>query len=135
MLIELIRSEDLFTSVKDGLKRLNKMDLDKLISAVRAVSFSSVITLSVHIQLASSETRETNTARMASNRVAQMLSLRNLVKNLPLLEKALLGARSELLQIIHHVNYPPSRFNKPLLTYYGIPSYWRMIAYLRSRRW
>ncbi|KAI0317904.1 muts domain V-domain-containing protein [Amylostereum chailletii] len=83
---ELVQSEDLFTAVKDRLKHLNKMDFDKLISS-----------------LAASEARETNTARMSSNRVAQMLNLRNLVKNLPPLEKALAGGRSKLLQIIRHL--------------------------------
>jgi len=33
-----------------------------------------------------------------------MLNLRNVVRNLPLLQKALEGSRSQLLQIIHDVS-------------------------------
>ncbi|KIM81717.1 hypothetical protein PILCRDRAFT_97607 [Piloderma croceum F 1598] len=80
---ELVQSEDRFTDVKDALKTLNKMDFDKLVAS-----------------LAASEARATNTAKSASARVSQMLNLRNVVRNLPLLQKALEGSRSQLLQII-----------------------------------
>ncbi|KAG2023704.1 DNA mismatch repair protein MSH2, variant 3 [Coprinopsis cinerea AmutBmut pab1-1] len=80
---ELINSEDRFNYVRDALKALNKMDLDKLI-----------------ISLASSEARETSSAKMASQRVSQMLNLRNIVAQIPLLRTALQGCRSQLLRII-----------------------------------
>ncbi|KAH9982044.1 muts domain V-domain-containing protein [Lactifluus volemus] len=80
---ELIQSEDRFTEVKDALRHLCKVDVDKLISS-----------------LASSETRETSSARTASSRVTQMLNLRDVVRRLPALEKALIGSKSELLRII-----------------------------------
>ncbi|KAL7285904.1 hypothetical protein ACG7TL_001015 [Trametes sanguinea] len=80
---ELIQSEDRFGEIKNALKPLNKLDLDKLISS-----------------LASSEVREISSAKTASARVAQMLNLRNIVQSLPRLAKALQGSRSQLLQII-----------------------------------
>ncbi|CAA7267689.1 unnamed protein product [Cyclocybe aegerita] len=80
---ELINAEDRFTYVRDALKTLNKMDFDKLIVA-----------------LASSEARPTTSAKPASQRVLQILNLRSVVKNVPLLRKALEGCRSQLLQII-----------------------------------
>lgn len=33
--VELVQSEDMFTAIKDGLKQVNKLDFDKLISCVR----------------------------------------------------------------------------------------------------
>ncbi|CDO71736.1 hypothetical protein BN946_scf184920.g20 [Trametes cinnabarina] len=80
---ELVQSEDRFGEVKNAFKPLNKLDLDKLIAS-----------------LASSEVRETNSAKTASARVSQMLNLRNIVQSLPRLVKALQGSRSQLLQII-----------------------------------
>ncbi|KAI0962828.1 hypothetical protein AcW1_000092 [Taiwanofungus camphoratus] len=80
---ELVQTEERFNDVKDALKTLNKVDFDKLISS-----------------LAASEARESSTAKPAAARVAQMLNLRNIVKSLPLLARALAGSRSELLQII-----------------------------------
>ncbi|KAI9510622.1 muts domain V-domain-containing protein [Russula earlei] len=80
---ELVQSEDRFTEVKDALKHLCKVDIDKLISS-----------------LASNETREASSARTASSRVTQMLNLRDVVRHLPALQKALVGSTSELLKII-----------------------------------
>ncbi|KAI9437019.1 muts domain V-domain-containing protein [Lactarius indigo] len=80
---ELVRCEDRFTEVKDALKHLCKVDLDKLISV-----------------LASNETREACSARTASSRVTHMLNLRGVVRHLPALQKALVGSKSELLCII-----------------------------------
>ncbi|EIN13274.1 hypothetical protein PUNSTDRAFT_109550 [Punctularia strigosozonata HHB-11173 SS5] len=82
---ELINSEDKFTAVRDALKTMHKMDFDKLITS-----------------LAISEARElTTSAKVASTRVSEMLNLRNLVKSLPLLQTALAGSRSRLLQDIY----------------------------------
>ncbi|KNZ82138.1 MutS like protein [Termitomyces sp. J132] len=81
---EFIRTEDRYTEVRDALKAFNKMDFDKLI-----------------VSLASQEVRVANTAKVASSRILQMLNLRNVVKNLPLLQKALAGSQSQLLRIIH----------------------------------
>ncbi|KAH6917711.1 DNA mismatch repair protein MutS [Coprinopsis sp. MPI-PUGE-AT-0042] len=80
---ELINSEDRFNYVRDALKALNKLDLDKLI-----------------ITLASSEAKENVKAKPASQRVSQMLSLRNVVAQVPVLKKALEGCRSTLLRIL-----------------------------------
>ncbi|EIW65180.1 MutS family protein MSH4 [Trametes versicolor FP-101664 SS1] len=80
---ELIQTEDRFNEVKNAMKPLSKLDLDKLISS-----------------LASSEVRETSSAKSASARVAQMLNLRSIVQSLPRLAKALDGSRAQLLQII-----------------------------------
>ncbi|GAW02763.1 like protein [Lentinula edodes] len=57
---ELVQDEDLFNEVRSALKTLNSMDFDKLIAT-----------------LAASETIVTNSAKAASNRVTQMLNLRN----------------------------------------------------------
>ncbi|KAF5361637.1 hypothetical protein D9758_007277 [Tetrapyrgos nigripes] len=76
--------EDLFNEVKSALKTLNKMDFDKLIA-----------------MLVQSETKPTTTAQGAAARVSQMLNLRNVVHNLPLLRKALEGTKSPLLRIVY----------------------------------
>ncbi|KAL4244476.1 DNA mismatch repair MutS family protein [Abortiporus biennis] len=83
---ELVQSEERFTLIKDGLKTLNKLDFDKLI-----------------VSLASYESSETTNSKIAATRVTQMLQLRSVVKNVPLLAKALDGSRSQLLQIIHEM--------------------------------
>ncbi|KAJ7353331.1 muts domain V-domain-containing protein [Mycena albidolilacea] len=83
---ELVQSEERFTDVRAGLKPLNKMDFDKLIAC-----------------LASSETKPSSTAKPAAARVSQMLDLRNIVRNLPALQKALEGSQSQLLKIIHEM--------------------------------
>ncbi|KAJ6554549.1 muts domain V-domain-containing protein [Mycena capillaripes] len=83
---ELVQSEERFTDVRAGLKPLNKMDFDKLIAC-----------------LAASETRPITNAKPAAARVSQMLDLRNIVRNLPALQKALEGSQSQLLKIIHEM--------------------------------
>ncbi|KDQ55011.1 hypothetical protein JAAARDRAFT_181849 [Jaapia argillacea MUCL 33604] len=80
---ELVQTGELFTSIKDALKTLNKMDFDKLIAALIA-----------------SEARQTSTAKPASARVAQILNLRSVVCNLPTLQRALSSCHSQLLRII-----------------------------------
>ena len=57
------------------------------------------------MQLASYETREANSARTASSRVTQMLNLKDVMRHLPALQKALVGSQSELLKIICNVRY------------------------------
>lgn len=81
---ELVQREDKFAEVRDALKRLNKLDFDKLISS-----------------LASSEVRVSHATKSAFSRVSQMLSLQSIVRNLPFLQKALAGGRSQLLQIVY----------------------------------
>jgi hypothetical protein len=56
------------------------------------------------IKLASSETKITSAAKPAAARVSQMLDLRNLVRNLPALQKGLEGSQSQLLRIIQEVH-------------------------------
>ncbi|KIK81485.1 hypothetical protein PAXRUDRAFT_35858 [Paxillus rubicundulus Ve08.2h10] len=81
---ELVQSEDRFSEIRDALKGLNKQDFDKLISS-----------------LAASEVRVSGTAKSASARVSQMLNLQSVVRGLPFLQKALMGSKPQLLQIIH----------------------------------
>lgn len=81
---ELIQREDKFAEVRDALKRLNKLDIDKLISS-----------------LTSFEVRESHGTKSAFSRVSQMLGLQSIVRSLPFLQKALAGSRSQLLQIVH----------------------------------
>jgi DNA mismatch repair protein MSH4 len=103
---ELVRSEDRFTEVKDALKQLCKVDLDKLISSVRVrIKLHSESSLLTTMQLASNETREASSARTASSRVTQMLNLKDVMRHLPALQKALVGSKSELLKIICNVRY------------------------------
>jgi DNA mismatch repair protein MSH4 len=103
---ELVRSEDRFTEVKDALKQLCKVDLDKLISSVRVrIKLHFESSLLTTMQLASNETREASSARTASSRVTQMLNLKDVMRHLPALQKALVGSKSELLKIICNVRY------------------------------
>ncbi|KAF7762129.1 hypothetical protein Agabi119p4_8722 [Agaricus bisporus var. burnettii] len=83
---EFVQNEDRFSDVREALKLLNKMDFDKLIAS-----------------LASSEARPTSTAKGAFARVTQMLNLRNLVKYIPSLKRALAGSESQLLRIVHEM--------------------------------
>ncbi|KAG8891086.1 MutS protein msh4 [Tulasnella sp. 332] len=68
--IELINTEEKYNSIKDALRTLKKIDIDKLISSV------------------------------ASARVSQMLNLRSVIRSLPTLMIALQGCRSRLLCLI-----------------------------------
>ncbi|KAJ7153512.1 muts domain V-domain-containing protein [Mycena crocata] len=83
---ELVQSEETFTEIRAALKPLTKMDFDKLIAS-----------------LASFEPKPIMTAKPAAARVAQMLDLRNVVRNLPALQKALQGSQSQLLKIIYEM--------------------------------
>ncbi|TEB26336.1 hypothetical protein FA13DRAFT_1692416 [Coprinellus micaceus] len=80
---ELVNSEDRFNVLRDSLRPMNKMDFDKLI-----------------VSLASTETTPSLSAKPASQRVSQMLSLRSVVTQLPGLRGALDGCKSQLLRII-----------------------------------
>jgi DNA mismatch repair protein MSH4 len=105
LITELVQNEDRFTDVKEALKSLNKMDFDKLISAVSEFFGTVFLTKQtwIIIQLSASEARVTTGAKAASSRVAQMLSLRSMVKSIPALSRALEGSRSRLLKIICEV--------------------------------
>jgi len=100
--IELIKSEDKFTEIKDALKVLNKMDFDKLISSVSPISWFGRDN-NIQSQLGFSEVRPTTTAKGVFSRVSQMLSLRTAVRSLPFLRRALSGCQSQLLKIIYDV--------------------------------
>lgn len=56
------------------------------------------------VQLAASEARVSNGARAASSRVSQMLQLRSVVKNIPIVRDAVKGCRSRLLEIVCDVS-------------------------------
>lgn len=85
--LELVSDEDKYTAIRDALKTLKKIDLDKLIA-----------------QLTTSETRPvggvSGNAKGASARVEQIINLRNVVRSLPGVVKALQGCRSSLLRMI-----------------------------------
>ncbi|PAV21710.1 hypothetical protein PNOK_0166700 [Pyrrhoderma noxium] len=83
---ELVKAEDKFNGIKDALKTVNKLDLDKLISS-----------------LVSSEARPVSGAKAASSRVSQMLLLRNVVKNIPLVCDAVKTCHSRLLEIVYNL--------------------------------
>ncbi|KAF8607234.1 hypothetical protein BDV93DRAFT_467924 [Ceratobasidium sp. AG-I] len=84
---ELVNDEEKYTAIRDALKTLKKVDLDKLIA-----------------QLTTSENRPvggvSGNAKGASARVDQIITLRNVVRSLPGVVKALQGCRSSLLCMI-----------------------------------
>ncbi|KAG8923711.1 MutS protein msh4 [Tulasnella sp. 418] len=80
---ELIQSEDKYTLVKDALRSLKRVDLDKLI-----------------VSLTTSESKPTSTTQVAAARVSRMLNLRNVIRSLPTLQQALQGSQCRLLNII-----------------------------------
>ncbi|EJD04505.1 uncharacterized protein FOMMEDRAFT_83663 [Fomitiporia mediterranea MF3/22] len=80
---ELVQTEDKFSAIKDALRTVNKLDLDKLISS-----------------LAASEARTSNGSKAASSRVSQMLQLRSVIRNIPVVRDAVKGCRSRLLEIV-----------------------------------
>lgn len=103
--LELVQEESKFLEIRDALKRLNKLDFDKLISSASFLrsSHHNICSNLVRFQLAASEVRTSNTAKVASARVTQMLGLQNIVRSLPFLQKALVGTKSQLLQIVYDV--------------------------------
>lgn len=64
------------------------------------------------LQLVSSEARVTASSKPASYRILQVLNLRNVVKNIPLLCQALKGCQSQLLRIICEVKYSRNSPNR-----------------------
>ncbi|KIO30888.1 hypothetical protein M407DRAFT_221987 [Tulasnella calospora MUT 4182] len=80
---ELINTEEKYRSIKDALRTLKKIDLDKLVAS-----------------LTTSEPRASTTPGAASFRVRQMLDLRSVIRSLPTIATALQGYRSRLLQVI-----------------------------------
>ncbi|KAL5534740.1 hypothetical protein ACEPAG_1204 [Sanghuangporus baumii] len=91
---ELVQAEDKFSAVRDGLRSVNKLDLDKLISS-----------------LATSEARVSNAARSAASRVSQMLQLRGFIKQMPTVRDAIKGCQSRLLEIVYDM-LSDERFEK-----------------------
>ncbi|KAF8508765.1 muts domain V-domain-containing protein [Gautieria morchelliformis] len=85
---ELVQTEDMYLAVRDGLRALKKVDLDKLIASIAA-----------------SQAREpsTTSSKPASSRVAQMLNVRNVVRSLPALHSAIQHSKSQLLKIISNM--------------------------------
>ncbi|KAG8701977.1 MutS protein msh4 [Ceratobasidium sp. 395] len=87
---ELVNDEEKYTVIRDALKTIKKIDLDKLIA-----------------QLTTSENRPvggtTGNAKGASARVEQMIDLRNVIRSLPGVVKALQGCRSSLLCMISNM--------------------------------
>lgn len=100
---DLVQSEDRYSAVKDALKIFNKMDLEKLIAAVCYVYPRCSSAIPKAFQLAASETRILHGAKPASTRVAQMLTLRAAVRNLPAISRALEGSLSVLLETARNV--------------------------------
>ncbi|KAF8588523.1 hypothetical protein K439DRAFT_1406319 [Ramaria rubella] len=82
---ELVQTEDMYIAVRDGLRALNQIDMDKLIASI-----------------AVSQAREPSatSSKPASSRVAQMLNVRNVVRSLPALQASLQGSRSQLLRLL-----------------------------------
>ncbi|CAE6506204.1 unnamed protein product [Rhizoctonia solani] len=84
---ELVNDEEKYTAIRDALKLLRNIDFDKLIA-----------------QLSTSDTRPvggaSGNARGASARVEQIMRLRNVVRSLPEVVRALQGCRSNLLRMI-----------------------------------
>ncbi|QRV84814.1 DNA mismatch repair protein MutS [Ceratobasidium sp. AG-Ba] len=84
---ELVNDEEKYTAIRDALKPIKKIDLDKLIA-----------------QLTTSESRpvggSTGNAKGASVRVEQLVNLRNVIRGLPKIVKSLQGCRSSLLMMI-----------------------------------
>lgn len=55
------------------------------------------------IQLVATETRESSGPKVASIRVSQMLQLRSIVKNIPVVRDAVRGCHSRLMEIVCEV--------------------------------
>jgi DNA mismatch repair protein MSH4 len=114
LIAELVQTEDMYSAVRDGLRALNKLDLDKLIASASPLLFLAALrTISAYntfrrSQIAASQTREpsTTSSKPASSRVAQMLNVRNVVRSMPALQSAIQGSRSHLLRIISEVSFP-----------------------------
>lgn len=107
----------MYLAVRDGLRALNKIDLDKLIASVIFLFICEIaISFVDTVQIAASQAREpsTTTSKPASSRVAQMLNVRDVVRSLPPLQSAIRDSRSQLLKIISNVYSFPIYLNAPL---------------------
>lgn len=86
---ELVQSEETFTAVRDALKGVQKVDLDKLI-----------------VQLAAMDRRAEvveNTVKSAYDRMGQLLDLQKIIRNIPSLGRATVDCGSTLLRAIGDV--------------------------------
>ncbi|KAJ7271034.1 muts domain V-domain-containing protein [Mycena rebaudengoi] len=81
---ELVQAEERFTDVRTALKALDKMDFDKLIASVAGIF----------------RNKTDRQCKTGSSTRFPDAELANLVRNLPLLQKALEGCQSQLLKII-----------------------------------
>jgi DNA mismatch repair protein MSH4 len=85
--LELVNDEEKYSSLQSALKCFKKIDLDKLITQLSTSDSHPVGGVS-------------GDAKGASARVEQMIYLRNVVRSLPGVVKALQGCRSYLLRMI-----------------------------------
>ncbi|CAG8507780.1 3835_t:CDS:10 [Acaulospora colombiana] len=82
---ELVRSEETYTAIRDALRGVQKVDLDKLVIRLAAVDRRSPANGSV---------------KVAFERMGQLLDLQKIIKNVPAIGRAARLANSQLLKVI-----------------------------------
>ncbi|PVF95072.1 hypothetical protein CPB86DRAFT_764679 [Serendipita vermifera] len=82
---ELVRSEETYTAIRDALRGVQKVDLDKLVIRLAAVDRRAPASGSV---------------KVAFERMGQLLDLQKIIKNVPAVGRAARLANSELLKVI-----------------------------------
>jgi DNA mismatch repair protein MSH4 len=86
---ELIQGGDIFNAIRDALKGVQKVDLDKLI-----------------IRLATLDRRREaieNSVKTAYDRMGQLLDLQKIIRNIPAVGRATAGCTCTLLRVIGEV--------------------------------
>jgi len=99
---ELVQSEETFRAVRDALKGVQKVDLDKLI-----------------IQLAALDRRREaveNTVKTAYDRMGQLLDLQKIIRNIPAVGRATGDCACVLLRVIGEVRVVRLSFEYDVLT-------------------
>jgi DNA mismatch repair protein MSH4 len=87
---ELVRSEETYTAIRDALRGVQKVDLDKLVIRLAAVDRRAPA--------------GAGSVKVAFERMGQLLDLQKIIKNVPAIGRAAHLASSQLLKVIGEVS-------------------------------
>ena len=95
---EIVQTEDIYNAIRMALRAINKMDLDKLIISVRLYSARIGGNLINCLQIITiNPEHQISNPRDASSHVQTLLSLRNMVRCIPAIRRALESAGCAML--------------------------------------
>jgi len=98
---EIVQTEDIYNAIRMALRAINKMDLDKLIISVRLYKAQIGGNLIDWLQIITiNPEHQTSNPRDASSHVQTLLSLRNMVRCIPAIQRTLESAGCAMLRTI-----------------------------------